>query len=376
MRTAALNPYKRKIDLALTGLKYAGGPLISGAYAGYNYLKRRRKSNKKQKYKGSGKVSYIPEGSAFGKKVVGKRKTRRRRKKKSLRKKVNLLLKNKPKDAVKTVRWLTPVILNTGITSRDFHWVSLHAGDDLKTELASVDTGPSTVSVSGNDANRVKVRGRWSKLHFRNARTSPATIQIVYIMCKQDVGTSARNFTNNAAGPLNDLHQGWTAKGLNTKTVTNGTANGATQALVPAKITLGSSDFFYNLSDSAEVKSNWKVLGSKKIRVKGGDELIDTCSFGDIIYKGTDFVDTHTYYKNYDIGALIITEGVLCHDSTNNNLIGYSPATFDCHFQSKYEIVISGAGGTHKIDYTDLNQTTVAAAHYAQDDIVIGVSDR
>lgn len=371
-----------------------GGPLLRGVGAGYNAYNMYRKYGPGvkrmydggyrlyQKYKRSqaykkrkrppfqaAQLTYIPKGSSAGKKLI-KRRRKVQKRKVSLKKKVDRLIKNMPKDSYKHIKMYEPVTINVSGNTNKWHWCPVFDNQVMSNELASVNVGiPLAQDLSGEDSNKIWLKNRFMKFHFRNSRTSPLTVQVIWVKCKVDQATQ----------PLAKLSDGWQDRGLTvTNTVQLSTPASASTAFQPSYLELPAGELFYTVSEAgSQFSKNWSVIGQKTCRLDGGDEFIDTCSLPDKLIHVSDFDEVEAYKKDYDCGAIIRVMGVLSHDETNNDIVGFGIAGMDGFCYGKQTIKVSGIGGADKIEYTDqFNLASIPVPVFAGDDQEIRQSER
>ena len=327
------------------------------AKAAYSKVKKeffesKESPHKPRKRKKPGASIVRMDGVTGGKYLVG-RSRRRRRRKKSLKQKVAEVRKMIPPKSYKTFRDFRTMSVKAGSNSltpstnnHAIYDISCFGPSDYEGYISNLTKVDDNTTADYSLSNTAVKMNLFYKLTCKNNMTSNAILKYSFLLCKDD----------DQENPLDDLLEELADRGYTGLPTTAGpTAATVTKSFVPYRTAFGAtSPYHVPVFSGVNLRTKWKVLGVKSVRIGPGDTI-------DMVYKRNNFMykperldnENFSNLKGYSVRLMISIHGDIAHDSTNHLLIGRGDAQLDCEECKIAKLQYSNPKALKEVEYTD-----------------------
>lgn len=308
------------------------------------------KSTSKKRKRVSTRSVMRPDGTSTGTRRVSRQRKRPKQKPKSLKKRIQLLEKNKPKVSIKN--WASneffkvPQTTAAANSGRMFQIQCVTAGfiDGALTSLS----GNAAVDFTA-DNTAVQIKNNYSKVLMKNSQLGNIKLKYMFVKCNDNTNTGYQGIYGAA---YQDRYG--SALGGTLSPVANATA---TTSIYPERRILSypESQAGLGLGFTYLEAKDWSKVGPIYNIILGpGDSVVAAHAEKMSTYRPEDRDVAGTTYLKGDICLIAFMEGTLSHDATNHDKVGLGLHALDIERSLRFQVAYSDGKG--------LRQHTITAA--------------
>lgn len=264
------------------------------------------------------------------------------RKKVSLKKKVNRLMKNLPKNSIEEYTFSERIkIPKAGGPGRGrISEMVMFNTTMIKEAIASLATGIDFTVID----SKVLLKNIYMEFELVNAVTCNTDIEYMWVVCKDSGNLSYLNdWFNEFAERVQPL----------TSTIGAEVAPTTTQSKYPRRLTLFMDERYNEITRGLQYQaSHWRKIGKvRKATLGPGDKIKMIYSLKSLTYadEKADQQSGSTYLKDLNIHLIVKTIGALAHDQTNVNIVTAFDTAQDCVKRTKFNVVYNDGTGIRQM---------------------------